>query len=77
MADFNCYNETFCPSPCEKTTTVGSPHVEDLTELCMRAIHMDLLDLELNGTLLSQAKNNAQYFYDKFRKVIPRDSLGN
>ena len=58
----------------QQVEKLGSQQVEKFTELCMQATHMDL---NFNGSLLSQAKSNAQYLYEEFRKVIPHDSLGN
>ena len=61
----------------QQVEKLGSQQVEKFTELCMRATHMDLIDANFNGSLLSQAKFNAQYLYEEFRNVIPHDSLGN
>ena len=61
--------EAQCLNSCSKE----SLQVVNSTKLCMQAAHMDLVD----GSLLSQAKTNARYLYDEFRKVIPHDSLRN
>ena len=57
---------TQCPSPCP----TESLQVANLTDVCMRATHMD-------SSLLSQARTNARYLFDQYRRVVPRNSLGN
>lgn len=47
--------------------------VEKLIEQCMAATHLtSVLDSE---SVIAQAKNNAIYFFEEFRKVIPQESL--
>ena len=47
--------------------------IEELTEQCMNVSYLDVV---LNSpSIISQAKNNANYFFNEFRKVIPELSL--
>ena len=47
--------------------------VEGLVERCMEAAH--LTELPQLPSLLEQAKTNAKYLYEEYRKVIPKRSL--
>ena len=47
--------------------------VEGLVERCMEAAH--LTELPQSPSLLKQAKTNAKYLYEEYRRVIPKHSL--
>ena len=47
--------------------------IEALVETCMESSH--LTELPPSPSLVEQAKTNARYLYEQYRKVIPEDSL--
>ncbi len=53
--------------------SVDSTQVDDLAEQCIIAAHLNRV---LNSTsIIPQARNNANYFFNEFRRVIPQFSL--
>lgn len=54
----------------------SSSSVEELVEQCMKAASLDLIPTNNSkSSLLQQAKENANYFFDQLRKLIPQDPL--
>lgn len=53
----------------------GNKDIENLVWNCMRATHMDGVTSQSRQSLLQQAKKNARYMYEEYRRVIPAPSL--